>query len=136
MPSAGTLSPVPSTTISSTTISLTGTSTTCPFLLTLAFIFEDSSVSLLNARIDPYSDILDIKEATIMAITIPTVSYQSKSLIKKIVLIPKAINSILIIGSEKVSNNNFKKVSCFFLLNILLPYLLLLIITSSSLSPL
>ena len=36
--------------------------------------------------------------------TIPIVSYQSKSLIKKTVLIPKAINSILIIGSEKVSN--------------------------------
>ena len=41
-----------------------------------------------------------------MAITIPTVSYQSKSFIKNIVLIPKAINKILIIGSENVSNNN------------------------------
>ena len=43
-----------------------------------------------------------------MAKTIPTVSYQSKSLIKKIVLIPRAIKSILIMGSVNVSNNNLK----------------------------
>ena len=113
-----------------------GISTTCPFLLTLTFILDDSSVNLLNALIEPYSLILDIKEATSIANTIPTVSYQSKSLIKNIVLIPKAISSIFIIGSENVSNNNFKKVSCFFLLKVLLPYFFLFIITSSLVNPL
>ena len=38
----------------------------------------------------------------------------SKSLIKNIVFIPKAINRILIIGSEKVSRSNLKNESCFF----------------------
>ena len=75
--------------------------------------------TFLGKRIFSYIyNILETKEAKKIAITIPTVSYQSKSLIKKIVLIPSAISRIFIIGSEKVSINNLKKLSCFFLLNI------------------
>ena len=136
IPSAGILSPDSSKTKSSTTTSLIGICIFFPSLFTLTLISDDSSVNLLKARIEPYSLILDIKEATIIASTMPTVSYQSKSLIKKIVLIPKAINNILIIGSENVSINNFKKVSCFFFVKAFLPYFSRLIITCSFVSPL
>ena len=83
----------------------------------------------------PYSDIEETNDAIKIAITIPTVSYQSKSLIKNIVFIPKAINNIFIIGSDKVSNNNLKKVSLFFFVRELLPYFFLFLITSSLVRP-
>ena len=99
-------------------------------------ILEDSSVNLLNIFIEPYSLSEEISDATNIAITIPTVSYQSKSLIKNIIFIPNAINNILIIGSENVSNNNLKKESFFFFVNIFSPYFFLFSITISSVNPL
>ena len=64
------------------------------------------------------------------------VYYANKYPEKDLEIVNNAINNIFIIGSENVSNNNFKKVSCFFLVNIFSPYFSLLIITSSSLRPL
>ena len=135
IPSAGILSPSFNITKSFTTISSIGILVIWLFLFTFTFILDVSSVNLLNAFTEPYSLIDDINDATIIAITIPIVSYQSKSLIKNMIFIPNAINNILIIGSENVSNNSFINVSCFFFVNVFVPYFFLFIITSSLVSP-
>lgn len=89
--------------ISSTTTSSILISVKLPFLFALHFIFDASSCNLKKAFSLPYSDIVDIKDARKIAITIPIVSYQSNDFIKKTILIASAINSILIIGSPKDS---------------------------------
>ena len=134
-PSAGTLSPVSNITISLTTTSLIGISLISLFLLTRHLILDASICNFLKACSLPYSDIVDIKEAIKIAITIPTVSYQSKSLIKNTILIPKAIIKIRIIGSPNDSNNFFKKLTLSIFSKALLPYVSLLLITSSSVKP-
>ena len=77
-PSAGILSPDSNKTISPTTTSSIFTSATFLFLKTLHFILDDSSCNFSNAFSLPYSLTVEIKEAKNIAITIPTVSYQSK----------------------------------------------------------
>ena len=101
-PSAGILSPASNDIISPTTTSSILISTTFPFLKARQFIFDDSSCNFSNAFSLPYSDIVDINDAKKIAITIPIVSYQSNCLIKNTVLIARAINKILMIGSPKV----------------------------------
>ena len=115
MPSAPILSPVVRINKSDFTMSSIGISNSSLSLLTRHFILDDSSCSLSKAYDDPYSLKVDISDAIIIDITIPTVSYQSKSLIKKIVFIPRAIKRIRIIGSPKLSKNSIKKESFFML---------------------
>ena len=135
MPSAGILSPADNKTISPTTTSSTFISSTFPFLFTLHFILAASFCNLTKDFSLPYSEIVDIKEATKIAITIPTVSYQSKSCIRKRILMPKAINKIRIIGSPKLSKNLLKKVVPFASVISFVPFSLRLFSTSSSVSP-
>ena len=122
-------------TTSPTTTSSNEISVTFPFLLTLHFNFNDSSFSFSKAFSLPYSEILDIKEAKKIAIKIPSVSNQSKSLNKKTTFIASAINNILIIGSPKDSINKDRKLLVLPFLISLVPYFSLLSITSLSLSP-
>ena len=72
-----------------------------PFLITLHFICNASSCNFSNAF--SLSDIVDINDVRSIAITIPTVSYQSKSLNKNITFKTRAISKILIIGSLNVT---------------------------------
>ena len=99
------------------------------------FILEDSSCNLANASSLPYSEIVEINEAKNIAITMPTVSYQSKFWIKKIVLIASAIKRIFMIGSPSVCNKSLKKLSRFFEVIWLLPYLLRFYTTCLSVNP-
>ena len=71
-----------------------------------------------------------------MAISIPKVSNQSKSLNKKTTLIAKAINKILIMGSPSDSINKRKKPSCLRLVISLVPYFLRDAVTCCSVKPL
>ena len=80
-------------------------SSTFPFRLTRHLILEDSSWSLTKAFSEPYSDIVEIKDATNIATAIPIVSNISKCLNKNITLTASTINNTLIIGSPKVSIN-------------------------------
>ena len=80
-------------------------------------------------------EILDIKEAITIVIKIPIVSNQSKPFKKKKVFIPKAINSIRIMGSPKDSINIFSIVFFFIFINSLDPYSFLDFNTSLSLRP-
>ena len=111
------------------------TSSILLFLFTLHFIFDDSSCNLSKAASLPYSEIVEINDATKMAITIPIVSNQSKSLNRKIVLIARAINNIFIIGSPNVSIKSFIKLFFSFELIWLVPYFFLLSITSFVVRP-
>ena len=77
----------------------------------------------------------EINDAKKIAITIPSVSYQSKFLNKKTILIESAIKSIFIIGSDNDSNSILKNVLLFFLVISLLPYFFLNSKTSLSFSP-
>lgn len=83
MPSAGIFSPYSKRIISPTTISSIGILIIPSNLLTLALVLEASCCNLSKAFSLPYSDKVEINEARKIAITIPTVSYQSKSFIKK-----------------------------------------------------
>ena len=112
--------------MSPTTISSMSISIILLFLITLLFIFDASSSNFSNAFSLPYSDMVDMNDARKIAITIPTVSYQLKSLNRNNVFIANAIKSIFIIGSPSVTNSIFKKLSFSFLLKILLPYFFLL----------
>ena len=78
-----------------------------PSLMVLHFIFDASSCSFSKAFSLPYSEMVDIKEANAIAITMPIVSYQSKLEKRNTVLIAKAINNILIMGSLRVINSFF-----------------------------
>ena len=78
----------------------------------------------------------DIKEAKNIAINMPRVSYQSKSLNKKTIFIASAIKSIFIIGSPSDSINNDKKLLVLLCLISLEPNFFLFSITSLSVSPL
>ena len=106
-----------------------------PDLYTLDFILDDSSCNLLKAASLPYSDIDEIKEARNTATRIPIVSYISKSLNKKRILIANAIKSILIIGSANDSKNNLKKLFFFNLVILFDPYFFLCFVTSSLVKP-
>ena len=105
----------------------------------LRYTFVDnlllSSNNLSNALLEPYSLIEEINDAKKIAITIPSVSYQSKFLNKKTILIESAIKSIFIIGSDNYSNSILKNVLLFFLVISLLPYFFLNSKTSLSFSP-
>lgn len=109
MPSAGIFSPYSKRIISPTTISSIGILIIPSNLLTLALVLEASCCNLSKAFSLPYSDKVEINEARKIAIAIPTVSYQSKSFIKNIVFIPRAINRIRIIGSPKLLSNCLKR---------------------------
>ena len=135
IPSAGTKSPLSKYTKSFTTISLIKTLFKTPFLLTLTYIFIDSSCNFLKAFSLPYSLIVEINDAKNTAISIPKVSNQSKFLNKNTTLTDKAIKRILIIGSPKDSIKSDKKLLCLASLTTLLPYFFLLFNTSLSLSP-
>ena len=134
-PSAGILSPLFKITISPTTTSPVVISTTLPFLITFTLPFNASLCKRLKACSEPYSEIVEINDAKNMAISIPIVSNQSKCLNKTMTLIAKAISKILMIGSAKDSSNKCQKV--FFLTSVIsfVPYSVLLLITSLSLSP-
>ena len=134
-PSAGTASPVSKYTISPTTISPISISFICPFLKTFVLILEASSWSSSKAFSLPYSDTVDINEARKIAMTIPMVSYQSKSWNKNKVLTAKAINNIFIIGSPRVAISLWMKLSFWLALISLLPWVLRLLTTSSFVSP-
>ena len=136
IPSAGILSPADKIIISPTTTSSTFISMVLLSLFTLHLILDDSSCNLLNAFSLPYSDMVDIKDAKKIAITMPIVSYQSNDFIRNTIFIASAISNILIIGSPKDSNNNLKKLLLTLFSNLFVPYLFLLSITSLVLSPL
>ena len=71
-----------------------------------------------------------------MAISIPRVSNQLKSLNKNTILTISAIISILIIGSPNDSISNFKKLFCLSAITSFEPFCFLDLITSLSVSPL
>ena len=73
MPSAPILSPVVNINKSDFTISSINISFISLFLLTRHFIFDDSSCRASNAFEEPYSLIVEISDAIMIAITIPTV---------------------------------------------------------------
>ena len=125
MPSAGILSPVCSMTMSFTTISSINTSFVMLFLLTFVFILDDFSWSLSKAFSLPYSEIVDMRLASMIAIKMPIVSYQSKFLNNTIVLNAKAIIKIFIMGSPRVSSKSFRKLSFFLIYSSLFPYFFL-----------
>ena len=135
LPSAGNKSPLSSITKSPTTTSSKGISITLPFLFTLTFTLSLSSCNLLNVSSLPYSLIVEIKEESKIAIKIPIVSNQSKSLNKKNILITNASIKILIIGSPKDSSNNPKNVFLLISVNLLDPLTFLDISTSLLVSP-
>ena len=101
----------------------------------ITLILADSSLRRENAASEPYSEIVDITEASITATAIPIVSYQSY--LEKINnnLIANAIKRIFIIGSPKDSKNIFKTDFFLIFVNSLVPYFFLELITSFSERP-
>ena len=98
-------------------------------------IIEFSSLNFSNAFSLPYSLNAEIDVAKNTVTAIPNVSNILESWNKKSIFIARAINKILIIGSLNDSITNFRKVFFFLEVNLLLPYLLLLFITSLSVRP-
>lgn len=120
-PSAETASHVSKYTMSPTTASPISTSFIFAFLKTFVLILDASSCNSSKDFSLPYSDKVDMKDAKKIAITIPMVSYQSKSWNKNKVLTVKAINSILMIESPKVAISLWINVSLWLALISLLP---------------
>ena len=104
--------------------------------------FDISNIKIVKKSIDSrkkpniyYVYEVDISVDKKIAISIPKVSYQLKSLNINITFIIKAINIIFIIGSLNDSTTKLKMFFLFFASSIFSPYFLLLFSTSLSFNP-
>ncbi len=134
-PSAGTSSPVSSTTISPTTTSLRGISCTCPLRITFTKVSSFTAFSKSNFFPASYSKKKPILVASRMATIMPIVSAYSFSTMEIIKENRAATSNTLTTGSSNFSRYNFHKEGRLGGVNKFTPCSSRLFRTCSSVSP-
>ena len=134
-PSAGTSSPVSSTTISPTTTSLRGISCTCPLRITFTKVSSFTAFSRSNFFPASYSKKKPIPVASRMATIMPIVSAYSFSTMEIIKENRAATSNTLTTGSSNFSRYNFHKEGRLGGVNKFTPCSSRLFRTCSSVSP-